>query len=310
MTPSTALLASPIRWRSIRASTLPYLAPSTLTAPAVGHRVRPRMDRSVVLPEPFAPITTHRSPGWIVRSSGPRMVRPARRTTRSWTVDDGLASCADAVFDWSSVTEAGTPAGCGAAGLRDRRLGRLRRRRWRRASVWAVARAWASARVSARVSAWRSGVGVGVGSRDGTALPDGEADGSSDGGGQGSGTGSDPDGDGTTKDGTRPVLGSAVGTRKQLGDGLGEPHPSPPETRAPRRAVRLEPAVVEVARPRVVRSPGGARPRPARRSQSRSASIHAGKRPSYTFGWRQDRFAARVLRATSHAVACRRGTTP
>jgi hypothetical protein len=72
-------------------------------------------------------------------------------------------------------------------------------------------------------------LGVGLGSIDGDAPSDGEADGSSDAGGQGSGTGSEPDGDGTANEGTRPVLGSGVGTMKQLGDGLGEPQPSPPQ---------------------------------------------------------------------------------
>lgn len=68
------------------------------------------------------------------------------------------------------------------------------------------------------------GVGVGPGVRDGSA--DGDSLGSADGVGQGSATTSDPVGDGTLNDGTMP-LGSGVGTTKQVGDGLGEPQPSP-----------------------------------------------------------------------------------
>ena len=82
-----------------------------------------------------------------------------------------------------------------------------------------------------------SGVGGGgeslgggrLGSTDGEGSSDGDADGASDAGGQAIGTGSEPEGDGIAKDGVMPVLGSRVGTMKQLGDGLGEPQPSPPE---------------------------------------------------------------------------------
>lgn len=81
-----------------------------------------------------------------------------------------------------------------------------------------------------------SGVGGGgslggrLGSSDGDSPPDGDADGASEAGGQGSVTGSEPDGDGRTNDGLKPVLGSGVGTMKQLGNGLGEPQPSPPKS--------------------------------------------------------------------------------
>jgi hypothetical protein len=71
-------------------------------------------------------------------------------------------------------------------------------------------------------------LGGGLGSIDGVAPSDGVADGSVDAGGQGSGTGSEPDGEGSTNEGMTPVLGSGVGITKQLGEGLGEPQPSPP----------------------------------------------------------------------------------
>ena len=47
--------------------------------------------------------------------------------------------------------------------------------------------------------------------------------------GQGSAAISEPDGEGIAKDGITP-LGSGVGVMKQVGDGLGEPQPSPPTT--------------------------------------------------------------------------------
>src|SRR3954451_8637213 len=40
-------------------------------------------EQSVVLPDPFGPRTTHRSPARTCQSMGPRIARPARRTVTS-----------------------------------------------------------------------------------------------------------------------------------------------------------------------------------------------------------------------------------
>lgn len=70
-----------------------------------------------------------------------------------------------------------------------------------------------------------SGVGVGVASVVGVGV--GVSLGVAVGGGgeQGIAAASEPEGDGISNDGITP-LSSGVGSGKQVGDGLGEPHPS------------------------------------------------------------------------------------
>src|SRR6185436_16498064 len=72
--------AYPTRRRSSRASIRPIVLPRTSTAPVVGQRYVLATWTSVVLPEPFGPTTTHRSPSPTAQSIGPRIVRPERRT--------------------------------------------------------------------------------------------------------------------------------------------------------------------------------------------------------------------------------------
>ena len=58
----TAPLTNATRGRSVRTSTWPRRAPSTSTVPAVGHSRAAATWSSVVLPEPFGPRITQRSP--------------------------------------------------------------------------------------------------------------------------------------------------------------------------------------------------------------------------------------------------------
>jgi hypothetical protein len=72
-----------------------------------------------------------------------------------------------------------------------------------------------------------SGVGSGVGSIVGSGVAVVLGLGVAGGGVHGTAAASEPDGDGISNDGMTP-LASGDGSGKQVGDGLGEPQPSPP----------------------------------------------------------------------------------
>ena len=185
------------RRRFPRADLLPELARSTAVARAEdldGTCCRPQVEAEgesrVVLPDPFGPITTHRSP------------EPDRPVERSEDSPPGAGPIDTAEVDGPrSVARARqlslgcrTPGGSGL-GRRRRLLGRCRRRL---GSVLAVPRSAAAPR--------------GGGSVDGDAdLQGGQGDGSAE---------RTSDGCGSTNDGATP-LGSGVGTGKQVGDGIG-----------------------------------------------------------------------------------------
>ncbi len=72
--------ASPTRGRSSNTSTRPSRSPRTSAVPAVGCMRADAICRSVVLPAPLRPSTTHRSPSFTCQSTASRMVLGWRRT--------------------------------------------------------------------------------------------------------------------------------------------------------------------------------------------------------------------------------------
>ena len=160
---------------------------------------------------------------------------------------------------------AGRCSGRGGRG-RGRRCGR--RRRHRRGVVRSVpatrsAPAWASVRTW--VAASTVGATVSAGDSDGAVEADSDGDGQTTGVASGSTRRADRTwrADRTRRTGPRMAWGMARRSRAAARE------------RAPGLAVRREPAVVEVARPRALRAAPDPGPRSARASQPASAAIHA-----------------------------------
>jgi hypothetical protein len=92
MSANIALLAQPMRGFTSAMSTAPTSSPSSSTVPVVGNMRPEATRRSVVLPAPLGPMTTHRSPSSILRStSESRNDEPRRTDTRliTTTLDTG-----------------------------------------------------------------------------------------------------------------------------------------------------------------------------------------------------------------------------
>ena len=104
----TAPLTSATRGRSVRTSTRPSRDPSTSTAPAVGHSRAPATCSSVVLPEPFGPRTTQRSPRSTCQSTPSSTAR--RRAGRVTPCSATTAGAADRVTRRDASTGREPPA--------------------------------------------------------------------------------------------------------------------------------------------------------------------------------------------------------
>ena len=87
---ASAWLVIPSCVRSARTSVRPSRSPRTSTWPRVGCRYSPATRQSVVLPEPFGPSTTQRSPEATRQSMASRMVRPFRTSVTSERVRTGV----------------------------------------------------------------------------------------------------------------------------------------------------------------------------------------------------------------------------
>ena len=84
MRSATVVPVNPMRVRRSNTSTSPKRSPKMVAVPTVGNNVVLRICMSVLLPAPFAPMTTQRSPGSARHDTSLSNALPDR-TTVTWS---------------------------------------------------------------------------------------------------------------------------------------------------------------------------------------------------------------------------------